>query len=148
MLPGGEYPCAASVSSEGSEQTGNAKWQTLFLVQRQFLPAHLRIVDSEEMSNIGRIVVTYDVWTINGILLFVWRPAHHALSRSRCLPGYAKRGRSVLLVFAMQGVGNLTATLVVIICLSIFGTDADELEPSWRIAFGFGAIPVFYRLYR
>lgn len=63
------------------------------------------------------------------------------------LEAAATRGRTVLLVFSMQGVGNLVATAVVMLCLVMFGYSRGGLEATWRIAFGFGVIPVVLVLY-
>jgi PHS family inorganic phosphate transporter-like MFS transporter len=47
------------------------------------------------------------------------------------------RGRLIALVFSMQGIGFLTASLVGMIILRISG----HLELDWRLCFGLGAIP-------
>eukprot|EP00727_Mastigamoeba_balamuthi_P014743 m51a1_g9895 hypothetical protein (771) ;mRNA; f:54527-57971 len=55
------------------------------------------------------------------------------------------RGRTVLLVFSMQGVGNLAATLAVLIL--VVALTERRLEAVWRTAFLIGAIPVLAVLY-
>jgi MFS family permease len=55
------------------------------------------------------------------------------------------RGRAVALVFSMQGVGSLVASLVALILLSIF--DFDHISYVWRLCLGLGAIPGLLSLY-
>lgn len=66
-----------------------------------------------------------------------------------------RRGRMLASIFSMQGWGNLTAALVVLVLLSIFKSsvgglgpnDVAKLEPVWRLAIGIGAIPSLCTVY-
>eukprot|EP00727_Mastigamoeba_balamuthi_P006675 m51a1_g2628 hypothetical protein (465) ;mRNA; f:561508-563058 len=57
----------------------------------------------------------------------------------------ATRGRTILLVFSMQGVGNLAATLAVLVLVQAWGE--SHLQAVWRSAFLLGALPVVAVLY-
>eukprot|EP00047_Mylnosiga_fluctuans_P007128 m.251292 g.251292 ORF g.251292 m.251292 type:complete len:421 (-) comp17147_c0_seq1:341-1603(-) len=50
---------------------------------------------------------------------------------------HGARGRTISFTFAMQGLGNLLATLVMLILLST----ACPRDVAWRIGLGFGAVP-------
>lgn len=57
-----------------------------------------------------------------------------------------KRGRSVALVFSMQGIGNVLVPVVGLVVLKIFGTpDFPTINGmpgmSWRVLLGIGALP-------
>lgn len=67
----------------------------------------------------------------------------------------ARRGEVVVCTFAMQGIGNFTNTLVLVILTVIFGQwtvpyDKHKLGAIWRTSFGIGLLVVafvlFYRL--
>ncbi|RYG51053.1 MFS transporter, partial [archaeon] len=49
----------------------------------------------------------------------------------------AQRGKAVASVFSMQGVGNILASLVMVVLLST----SVSLDATWRIACGIGALP-------
>jgi PHS family inorganic phosphate transporter-like MFS transporter len=53
------------------------------------------------------------------------------------------RGRSIASVFAMQGVGNLLASLVMVACLS----SGLPLDAVWRVALALGAAPGLLTVY-
>lgn len=60
----------------------------------------------------------------------------------------ANRGRSVALVFSMQGVGQLLVPLVGMVCLYMFGDGVTSTKTmmnvkglSWRLILGLGALP-------
>jgi len=60
-----------------------------------------------------------------------------------------KRGETVVLVFSMQGWGNLTNTLVIAILLAIFGQTGTpyndtSLEVVWRLSYALGLIPLLF----
>lgn len=52
------------------------------------------------------------------------------------------RGRTVGLVFAMQGVGSCVASAVVLLLLHVFSSVPDGLQFVWRVALGVGCVPV------
>jgi PHS family inorganic phosphate transporter-like MFS transporter len=62
-----------------------------------------------------------------------------------------KRGAMVGAVFAMQGIGILLASLVVLVFLAIFKPWIDEditmLDPVWRLSIAFGIIPAIISIY-
>eukprot|EP00871_Galdieria_phlegrea_P002862 jgi/Galph1/3577/GphlegSOOS_G2196.1 len=55
-----------------------------------------------------------------------------------------------LLTICIETIGNNLPTVVQIILLKIFGTEANQMEPVWRLSFGLGAVPTiivfFFRL--
>lgn len=60
----------------------------------------------------------------------------------------SNRGRSVAIVFSMQGIGTLLVPVIGLFFLSVFGTPADRISYgaglpgiSWRCLLGVGAIP-------
>ena len=55
----------------------------------------------------------------------------------------AARGRSIALVFSMQGVGNLLASLVMLACLR----SGMPLDAVWRVALALGALPGLLSVY-
>ena len=55
----------------------------------------------------------------------------------------AARGRSIALVFSMQGVGNLLASLVMLACLR----SGLALDVVWRVALALGALPGILSVY-
>ncbi|KAJ1569508.1 phosphate transporter, partial [Nowakowskiella sp. JEL0078] len=65
-----------------------------------------------------------------------------------------RRGTMIAIVFAMQGVGILLASIVAVILVAAFQpliiADKKNLDYVWRILLGFGAVPalaaVYYRL--
>lgn len=65
-----------------------------------------------------------------------------------------RRGAMMAAVFAMQGIGQLSAGLVGLITTAAFGSairaDATKLDYVWRIVIGIGAVPgvcaLYYRL--
>ncbi|KAG2495268.1 hypothetical protein HYH03_006541 [Edaphochlamys debaryana] len=68
-----------------------------------------------------------------------------------------RRGETVVLVFSMQGVGNLVNTAVIIAILAGFGQygppyDSYALEVTWRLSYAIGLIPLIsillYRIFR
>lgn len=71
----------------------------------------------------------------------------------------AKRGMEVVLTFSMQGVGNFTNTLVILILFLCYDTyhpinhiktttyHVDRLDSVWRTSFGLGGIPLLFMLY-
>ncbi|KAK9814173.1 hypothetical protein WJX72_001627 [[Myrmecia] bisecta] len=63
-----------------------------------------------------------------------------------------RRGETVVLVFSMQGWGNLVNTLVILICLLAWGQEgptynAGRLDAVWRLSTGLGLIPILFMLY-
>lgn len=68
-----------------------------------------------------------------------------------------RRGETVVLVFSMQGWGNLVNTAVIIAIMAGFHQwskpyDNHALEVTWRLSYGIGLIPLFgillYRIFR
>ncbi|KAI8639762.1 phosphate:H+ symporter [Parasitella parasitica] len=65
-----------------------------------------------------------------------------------------RRGAMMAAVFAMQGIGQLAAGLVGLICTAAFQSaikeDAQKLDYVWRLVIGLGAVPgvcaLYYRL--
>lgn len=56
------------------------------------------------------------------------------------------RGRSVALVFSMQGIGSVLVPVVGLVVFKIFGTPGDPVNSSmpgmsWRVLLGIGALP-------
>ncbi|KAG2180036.1 hypothetical protein INT43_003823 [Umbelopsis isabellina] len=62
-----------------------------------------------------------------------------------------RRGMMMALIFSMQGVGNLAASIVTLILLAIFKTavnaDVMNLDYVWRLCVGLGAVPAFATVY-
>ncbi|RUP45910.1 major facilitator superfamily domain-containing protein [Jimgerdemannia flammicorona] len=62
-----------------------------------------------------------------------------------------RRGRNMALIFSMQGIGNLAASLVTLALLAIFKdaieADVMNLDYVWRLAIGVGAIPAAATVY-
>ncbi|EJT98360.1 MFS general substrate transporter [Dacryopinax primogenitus] len=62
------------------------------------------------------------------------------------------RGRMMTAVFAAQGFGTLSATVVAIICVAAFrdrilSTGAAGVDPCWRLLIGLGCVPAVFALY-
>jgi PHS family inorganic phosphate transporter-like MFS transporter len=55
----------------------------------------------------------------------------------------AQRGRAVAAVFSMQGIGNVLASVVVLICLK----SGVPLDLAWRLSLGAGALPGLCTVY-
>ncbi|KAG0004321.1 Inorganic phosphate transporter pho84 [Entomortierella chlamydospora] len=62
-----------------------------------------------------------------------------------------RRGQMMSLIFSMQGVGNMAASIVTLVVLKIFETaiksDTDNLDIVWRICVGVGCIPAVSTVY-
>ncbi|KAF9360763.1 Inorganic phosphate transporter pho84 [Mortierella sp. AD094] len=62
-----------------------------------------------------------------------------------------RRGQMMSLIFAMQGIGNMTASIVTLVVLKIFETaikfDTVNLDIVWRICIGLGCIPAASTVY-
>ncbi|KAF9200682.1 Inorganic phosphate transporter pho84 [Haplosporangium sp. Z 27] len=62
-----------------------------------------------------------------------------------------RRGQLMALIFSMQGIGNLMASVVTLIVLAIFKSaimeDVDNLDIVWRICVGVGCIPAASTVY-
>ncbi|KAL6777660.1 PTA1A [Auxenochlorella protothecoides x Auxenochlorella symbiontica] len=68
-----------------------------------------------------------------------------------------KRGETVVLVFSMQGWGNLFNTMIILACMAGFGQYAPPyspyaLEVTWRLSYALGLPPLlfifYYRVFR
>ncbi|KAG9021223.1 Inorganic phosphate transporter pho84, partial [Tulasnella sp. UAMH 9824] len=63
------------------------------------------------------------------------------------------RGRMMIAVFAMQGFGNITASIVALIVTAAFKdpvldhTDYRAVDYMWRIVIGFGMVPGLFAVY-
>ncbi|CAO3696417.1 unnamed protein product [Umbelopsis ramanniana] len=62
-----------------------------------------------------------------------------------------RRGMMMALIFSMQGIGNLAASIVTLIVLACFKTaindDVMNLDYVWRLCIGIGAVPAFATIY-
>ncbi|KAF8937331.1 major facilitator superfamily domain-containing protein [Dissophora ornata] len=62
-----------------------------------------------------------------------------------------RRGQLMSIIFSMQGIGNLMASVVTLIVLAIFKdaiiSDVDNLDIVWRICIGVGCIPAVSTIY-
>ncbi|KAG2491417.1 hypothetical protein HYH03_010206 [Edaphochlamys debaryana] len=67
-----------------------------------------------------------------------------------------RRGETVILVFSMQGLGNLVNTAVIIALMAVFGLygptyDRKSLELTWRLSYAIGLVPLIgillYRIF-
>ncbi|KAG0326861.1 Inorganic phosphate transporter pho84 [Dissophora globulifera] len=62
-----------------------------------------------------------------------------------------RRGQLMSIIFSMQGIGNLAASVVTLIVLAIFKSaiieDVDNLDIVWRICIGVGCIPAVSTIY-
>ncbi|KAF9114352.1 hypothetical protein BGX27_011093 [Mortierella sp. AM989] len=62
-----------------------------------------------------------------------------------------RRGQMMALIFSMQGIGNMAASIVTLVVLKIFETaikfDTDNLDIVWRICIGLGCIPAASTVY-
>ncbi|KAF9438883.1 Inorganic phosphate transporter pho84 [Entomortierella beljakovae] len=62
-----------------------------------------------------------------------------------------RRGQMMALIFSMQGLGNMAASIVTLIVLKIFESaiknDTDNLDIVWRICIGLGCIPAASTVY-
>lgn len=61
------------------------------------------------------------------------------------------RGKLMAIIFSMQGIGNLMASIVTLVVLACFKTsienDVDNLDIVWRICIGVGCIPAVSTVY-
>jgi PHS family inorganic phosphate transporter-like MFS transporter len=62
-----------------------------------------------------------------------------------------RRGMMMALIFSMQGIGNLAASIVTLVVLAAFKTavnaDVMNLDYVWRICIGLGAVPAIATVY-
>ncbi|GJJ71340.1 MFS transporter, PHS family, inorganic phosphate transporter [Entomortierella parvispora] len=62
-----------------------------------------------------------------------------------------RRGQLMSIIFSMQGIGNMMASVVTLIVLACFKTaiisDVDNLDYVWRICVGVGCIPAVSTIY-
>ncbi|KAG0353879.1 Inorganic phosphate transporter pho84 [Gamsiella multidivaricata] len=62
-----------------------------------------------------------------------------------------RRGKMMSIIFSMQGIGNLMASVVTLIVLACFKSaiiaDVDNLDIVWRICIGVGCIPAASTVY-
>ncbi|KAF9908181.1 Inorganic phosphate transporter pho84 [Lobosporangium transversale] len=62
-----------------------------------------------------------------------------------------RRGQLMSIIFSMQGIGNMMASVVTLIVLAIFKSyiieDVDYLDIVWRICIGVGCIPAVSTIY-
>lgn len=62
-----------------------------------------------------------------------------------------RRGQMMALIFSMQGIGNLAASIVTIIVLAIFkdaiNADTINLDYVWRLCIGLGTVPAVATVY-
>ncbi|KAG0053873.1 Inorganic phosphate transporter pho84 [Gryganskiella cystojenkinii] len=62
-----------------------------------------------------------------------------------------RRGQLMAIIFSMQGIGNMMASIVTLIVLVIFKSaiisDVDYLDIVWRICIGVGCIPAVSTIY-
>ncbi|KAG0359905.1 Inorganic phosphate transporter pho84 [Podila minutissima] len=62
-----------------------------------------------------------------------------------------RRGQLMSIIFSMQGIGNMMASVITLIVLACFKTaiiaDVDNLDYVWRICVGVGCIPAVSTIY-